>query len=108
MLRFHGRSAAQGNHRDKGRNERRGSNIAIAGPGRAWLGPRSFLRDRIRGVSVKVFRTYRICAPPGFVTALPVLFFKSFVGGPLPPGSAYSFNPVRPLTSVWPVSALFT
>jgi hypothetical protein len=107
MLRFRGRSAADGNHRDKGRNERRGSNIAIAGPGRAWLGPRRFLRDRIRGSSVKVFRTYRI-ALHQVCDRSPSSLLQSFVGGPLPPGSAYSFNPVRPLTSVWPVSALFT
>jgi len=59
----------------------------MSAPHRGRLGLRRFIRGQTRDTHLEIVCTYRICACPGFVTALSKTF-SGFCGGRYPPGSA--------------------
>src|SRR5882672_3941480 len=63
-------------------------------PGKERLGPRRFLRDRIRNTTCGIFRTIAFTFLPGFVTAL------SAAEGAVTCPERLSFYPTRPFTAM--------
>ena len=69
----------------------------MVGPRKGQLWPRSSLRDRNRCASLIIFSTDRIHCAAGFVTALSKS--SGLEGAVTCHGSAFRFNPARPLTA---------